>query len=158
MLLPFPVAGVMALVFGPMMLAFAVMSPLLMAGTVIGDRLTGKRRYAVEHAAYLRRLRDVETRVQAACREEADLLARTLPDPAATLVAATTPTAHVWERRRTDPDALTVSVGWCSAPATLRLVGHLRPALPNTLCCNGFRVRWPSPTTEWWASAASATP
>ena len=124
MLLPLPIAGVMALAFGPMMLAFAAMSPLLMAGTAIGDRLSGKRRYAAEQAAYLRRLGETEARVQAACRDEADLLARTLPDAAQTLVAATTPTAQVWQRRLTDPDALSVSVGWCSAPASFRVVSH----------------------------------
>lgn len=121
MLLPLPVAGVMALVFGPMMLAFAVMSPILLAGNVIGDRLTGRRRYAAEHAAYLRQRRDAEARLRAACHDEARQRARDLPDPAQTLAVATTPTAQLWERRRNDPDALTVSVGWWSTPASLKV-------------------------------------
>lgn len=123
MLLPVPVAGVMALLFGPMMLAFAVMSPLLMAGTVVGDRLTGRRRYAAEHAAYLRRLRRVEGTVAAARGEEERRLRSALPDPAQCLVTATTPTAQLWERRRADPDALTVSIGSCNTPASFMVVG-----------------------------------
>lgn len=124
MLLPLPIAGVMALLFGPMMLAFAVMSPVLMAGSVLGDRLSGRRRHAAEQAAYLRRLGHAEREVGAACREEAERLARTLPDPARTLVTATTPTAEVWERRLTDPDTLSVSIGWCDAPASFRVERH----------------------------------
>ncbi|WP_457252428.1 FtsK/SpoIIIE domain-containing protein [Pedococcus sp. P5_B7] len=131
MLLPFPIAGVMALLFGPMMLAFAVMSPVLIAGNVIGDRLTTKRRYAAEHAAYLRRHREAEERVQAACRAEADLLSRAFPDPAQTLVAATTPTVQVWQRRRTDPDALTASVGWCNQPASVRVLSGMGADTPE---------------------------
>ena len=131
MLLPLPIAGVMALVFGPMMLAFALMSPVLMAGNVIGDRLTTRRRYAAEHAAYLHRRREAEDQVQTACRDEADLLARALPDPAQVLVAATTPTVQVWERRSTDPDALTASVGWCSKPASVRVVSEIGADTPG---------------------------
>ena len=126
LLLPVPIAGVMALIFGPMMLAFALMGPVLMAGNVLGDRLVGKRRYAAEHAAYLRRLGEAEDRVRATCREEAEMLARDLPDPAQTLVAATTPTTQIWQRRRTDPDALTVSIGWCSRPASVRVLSDGR--------------------------------
>lgn len=118
--LPLPVAAVMALFFGPMMLAFAITGPLLWAGTVIGDRLSTGRRYAADHAAYLRRRGDAQERVAAACREEARARAASAPDPALTLVTATTPTARLWERR-TAGAALTASVGWWSEPASLRV-------------------------------------
>jgi S-DNA-T family DNA segregation ATPase FtsK/SpoIIIE len=122
MLFPLPVAAVMALAFGPTMLAVAVMSPLLMAGTVMGDRLTSKRRYSADHATYLRRLRRAEEGVAAACAEESHRLRLMLPDPAQTLLIATTPTARVWERPRTGVDALTASIGWSTKQAAVRVV------------------------------------
>ena len=133
MLLPVPFAAVMALFFGPMMLAFALMSPLLMAGTALGDRVGSKRTYAAELAAYEGHLAAAHERVVAACVEEARSLRRSLPDPAQTLAIATMPTARIWERRRGDADALTVSIGRCSTPAALRVVrppGDPRPEHP----------------------------
>ncbi|MEO6411888.1 MAG: FtsK/SpoIIIE domain-containing protein [Pedococcus sp.] len=122
MALPVPFAAVMAIFFGPMMLAFALMSPLLMAGTTLSDRVGNRRTYAAERAAYERHLASAHERVAAACAEEARSLRRALPDPAQTLTIATMPTARLWERRRADPDALTVSIGRCTTPAALRVI------------------------------------
>lgn len=122
MLLPVPFAAVMAIFFGPMMLAFAVMSPLLMAGTALSDRVGSRRTYAAEHAAYERHLVASHERLAAACAEEARSLRRALPDPSRTLLIATMPGSRLWERRRGDADALTVSIGQCTTPATLRVI------------------------------------
>ena len=48
--LPVPVAAVMAVFFGPMMLAFALMGPVLVVGTHLSDRVGSRRRYAEELA------------------------------------------------------------------------------------------------------------
>ncbi len=133
MVLPVPFAGVMALLFGPMMLAFALMSPVLMAGTALGDRMGSRRRYAAEHAAYLRHLAAAQERVDAACAEEVRALRSSLPDPQQILTIATMPTARLWERRPADPDPLTVGVGRCSMPAALRVIrppGDVAPEHP----------------------------
>ena len=122
MALPVPFAAVMAIFFGPTMLAFALMSPVLMAGSTLSDRVGSRRRYAVEHAAYLRHLASARERVVAACAQEVRTLRRSLPDPAETLAIATMPTARLWERRRADVDALTVSIGRCTTPAALRVI------------------------------------
>jgi S-DNA-T family DNA segregation ATPase FtsK/SpoIIIE len=122
MALPVPFAAVMAIFFGPMMLAFALMSPLLLAGTTLSDRVGSRRTYAAEQAGYERHLASAHERVAAACAEEARSRRRALPDPAQTLTIATMPTARLWERRRADPDALTVSVGRCTTPAALRVI------------------------------------
>ena len=140
MLLPVPFAAVMAIFFGPMMLAFAAMSPLIMAGTALSDRAGSKRRYAAEHAAYERHLAAAHERVAAGCAEEARSLRRALPDPSETLVIATVPDARLWERRRGDADALTVSIGQCAMPATMRVIrppgddGPEHPALERVPC------------------------
>jgi S-DNA-T family DNA segregation ATPase FtsK/SpoIIIE len=122
MLLPVPFAAVMAVFFGPMMLAFAVMSPLLMVGTALSERVGTGRTYAAEHAAYERHLAAARERVAAACAEEARSLRRALPDPSQTLAIATLPGARLWERRRGDADALTVGIGRCTTPASLRVI------------------------------------
>ena len=122
MALPVPLAAVMAIFFGPVMLAFALMSPLLMAGTTLSDRVGSRRTYAAEQAAYERHLAGAHERVVAACAEEVRSLRRSLPDPAQTLTIATMPTARLWERRRGDADALTVSIGSCTSPAALRVI------------------------------------
>jgi S-DNA-T family DNA segregation ATPase FtsK/SpoIIIE len=140
MALPVPFAGVMAIFFGPMMLAFALMSPLLMAGTALSDRVGSRRRYAAEHAAHRRHLGAAQERVAAACAEEARALRSSLPDPQQVLAIATMPTARLWERRRADPDRLTVGVGRCSTPATLRVIrppgddGPEHPVLEDVPC------------------------
>jgi S-DNA-T family DNA segregation ATPase FtsK/SpoIIIE len=122
MALPVPFSAVMAIFFGPTMLAFALMSPLLMAGTTLSDRVGSKRTYAAEHAAYERHLASAHERVVAACAEETRSLRRSLPDPSQILAIATIPTARLWERRRGDADALTVSIGRCTTPASLRVI------------------------------------
>lgn len=140
MLLPVPFAAVMAVFFGPMMLAFAVMSPLLMAGTALSDRLGSKRTYAAEHAAYERHLASAGQRVAAACAEESRSLRRALPDPSEILAIATLPGARLWERRRGDADALTVSIGQCTTAATVRVIrppgdqGAEHPAVQQVPC------------------------
>ena len=140
MLLPVPFAAVMAIFFGPMMLAFALMSPLLMAGTALSDRVGSRRTYAGERAAYEGHLAAAHERAAAACAEEARSLQRSLPDPSQTLAIATMPTARLWERRRGDADALTVSIGRCTTPATLRVIrppgdpGPEHPALERVPC------------------------
>ncbi|NYG07741.1 S-DNA-T family DNA segregation ATPase FtsK/SpoIIIE [Phycicoccus badiiscoriae] len=122
MLLPVPFAAALAVFFGPMMLAFAVMSPLVLAGTALGDRVGSKRRYAAEHAAYEGHLGAARERVAAACEEESRSLRRSLPDPCEILAITTLPSARLWERRRGDPDSLMVSIGRCTRPATVRVV------------------------------------
>lgn len=122
--LPVPVAAVMALVLGPMMLAFALMGPVLMVGTHLSDRIGTRRRYAAELGGYGRRLAEVEERVRAACAHEARERHHALPDPAAVLAIATDASARLWERRRGDDDVLAVAIGTCSTPAAVRLRRH----------------------------------
>ncbi|QGN56758.1 FtsK/SpoIIIE domain-containing protein [Nostocoides sp. HKS02] len=134
-LLPALGAVVMATLLGPTMLAFAVMGPLVVIGTVVTDRVGGRRRYAEQLAAYGRLHTAARASVEAACVAEGEARRAALPDPAAVLSTATGSAARLWERRRGDEDALTVSIGECTAPAHLRVVeAHPdRPSEPTLL-------------------------
>ncbi len=122
MVLPVPFAAVLAMFFGPTMLAFALMSPLLMGGTALGDRLGSRRRYAAQarehallHAAALHR-------VEEACALEARSLRRSIPDPAELLAIAAQPSARLWERGRSDEDFLALGIGQCSRESRIRVI------------------------------------
>ena len=145
MLLPIPIAAVMALFFGPMMLAFAVMSPLLMAGTTLSDRLGNKRTYAAELAAYERHLGAAHERVSAACAEEARALRRLAPRPcrdAGRRHPAYCPGLGATARRR---DALTRQHRAMHHAAAVRVIRPQETTGRNTLRWNGFRAPCPWP-------------
>ncbi|MFC8503529.1 FtsK/SpoIIIE domain-containing protein [Pedococcus sp. NPDC057267] len=122
MLLPIPFAAVLAAFFGPMMLAFAVMGPAVMAGTALTDRVGARRRYAEESTQHARRHSEATARVDRAAAQEAAELRRAHPDPATVLATACGPTARLWERRRHDRDTLCVSLGTCDRPSTTRII------------------------------------
>ncbi|HEY3534679.1 MAG TPA: FtsK/SpoIIIE domain-containing protein [Pedococcus sp.] len=140
MAVPIPVAGALAMFLGPTMLAFALMSPLLLAGAAIGDRLGSRREYAARLAEYARSHGAALARVEAACAAERRSRLHAQPDPAELLSIATGPTARLWERRRTDDDALVVSLGTCTAPAAVRVIrprdddGPEHPPLGDVPC------------------------
>ena len=134
-LLPVLGAAVMATVLGPTMLAFALMGPLLVIGTVVTDRLGGRRTYAEQLAGYGRLDLAARASVEAACVAEREARRAALPDPAAVLSTATASGSRLWERRRGDEDALTVSIGVCTASAHLTVVDANpdRPTEPTLL-------------------------
>ncbi len=122
-LAPLPLALLMAVFLGPVTLAFALMSPVLMAANLVGERLHGSRRHATQQAEYERALAEARARVEALCVAEEQARRRATPDPAEILAIATGPSARLWERRRNDPDALAVTVGTCTSPAGVHVVG-----------------------------------
>ncbi|HEY3534958.1 MAG TPA: FtsK/SpoIIIE domain-containing protein [Pedococcus sp.] len=140
MLVPVPVAAVLALFLGPSMLAFALMSPLLLAGTALGDRLGSRREYAARLREHARLLGAALGRVESACIQERRERRLLLPDPAELLDIASGPTARLWERRRDDADALVVSLGTCTTAARVRVVrprgddGAEHPPVPDVPC------------------------
>lgn len=131
-LLPLPVAGALALVFGPMMMAFAVMSPLMVLGSALTDRLGHRRRYAATLAEYRARSDAAAQRLAQSAAEETARLRRIHPDPAELLDIASTPSARLWERGRSDPDVLAVSVGTGTRPGSARVVRPEEDEGPTT--------------------------
>jgi S-DNA-T family DNA segregation ATPase FtsK/SpoIIIE len=101
----------------PEYLLFTVLSPLMMAGQWIADRV-GQRRAARTEAA------TCEAALAAARDTLADALAGELaerrtwsPDPAAVTETAVSATHRLWERRRHDPDFTVVRLGSGEVPA-----------------------------------------
>ncbi|MDU0312621.1 FtsK/SpoIIIE domain-containing protein [Phycicoccus sp. M110.8] len=146
MLLPIPFAAAMAAFFGPMMLAFAVMGPAVMAGTTLTDRFGARRRYAEESAQHARRLAEALARVDEVAGQEAAELRRAHPDPAAVLATACGPTAGIWERRRHDRDFLRISLGTCDRPSGTRVIRPQGDAGPDHVVLTGVPsvLAWPT--------------
>ena len=139
-LLPLPVAAVMAVFLGPTMLAFALMGPVVMLGTTLSDRWGTRRTYEAECRAHAARLRDAQDRLDDACATELRAARRADPDAAALLGLSSAPDERLWERSGADPDLLTVAVGRCTRPASLRAVrppgddGPEHPLLHDAPC------------------------
>ena len=109
--LPVPFAGLLAMFFGPQMLAFALLSPLMLIGNVLGDRWGGRREYARELAAYEIELAVRRDEFEALRLLEREQRWRALPDPATVLDIATGPGVRLWERRRGGSDVGRVRLG-----------------------------------------------
>ncbi|MBS1870097.1 MAG: FHA domain-containing protein [Actinobacteria bacterium] len=94
----------------PTMLAMALFSPLMMAGSAIGDRRSGRREHAEQRAGFEARVAELEHELAAArAREVADRRAAA-PDAAELAVRARRRLPELWERRPADADFLDVRV------------------------------------------------
>lgn len=113
--LPLPFAGLLALFFGPQMLAFALLAPLMLVGNVVGDRWGGRREHARDMAAHEVELAERLVEFDALRRLEREQRWRDLPDAATVLDIASGPGTRLWERRSGAPDLGRVRLG----------VGHL---------------------------------
>ncbi len=124
-LLPLGAAGVFAVLAGPMFLAFALLSPVMMAAQWLTDRARRQRSATAERERYEAALDDATAAIADSVRREGAWRAATHPDPAELLLIARTPTPRLWLRRPGDVDFLDVRVG----------TGQLRA---------GFTVRTPA--------------
>lgn len=95
----------------PTYLVFGLMSPLVLAGTALADRLGGRRRRRTDRQSWRARVVAAERRAQLALTEERARLRHVVGDPAALTRAARLPSARVWERTARCEDLLLVSVG-----------------------------------------------
>ncbi|WP_156971365.1 FtsK/SpoIIIE domain-containing protein [Knoellia sinensis] len=115
--LPLPFAGVLAAFFGPQMLAFALLSPLMLVGNVLGDRWGRRRDYARELAAHDDELAQRESEFATLRRLERDQRWADVPDPAAVLTTALGPGTRLWERRSNAADVGRVRLGVGELPS-----------------------------------------
>lgn len=103
--LPLPVAGLLALLWGPQVLAFAVLGPLILLGTAAQDRWSSRRRYAEA----LRRHNEAESKALHHAHELAEHELRVrhqrTPDPVTVLDRARGPALDLWSATARDPDA-----------------------------------------------------
>ncbi|HET7489459.1 MAG TPA: FtsK/SpoIIIE domain-containing protein, partial [Acidimicrobiales bacterium] len=111
LLAPIVLGAVMAVIFQPVMAAFALFGPVLTVGTWWEDR----RRVGRERRAAARQgassLASFAAGLAASAAAEAGRRAEVLPDPAECLRRAAAPSTRVWERRPGAPDLLHLRLG-----------------------------------------------
>jgi S-DNA-T family DNA segregation ATPase FtsK/SpoIIIE len=116
------VAGVLMawLMHAPQFLFFGLLSPVVALGTWGSERWWGRRDGHRSAAAHAAAVAEAESRLADAVRADRRAAQAAWPDLAALTTAARRCTARVWERRRTDPDALQIRIG--SGPGRSRVV------------------------------------
>ncbi|HSA52435.1 MAG TPA: FtsK/SpoIIIE domain-containing protein [Yinghuangia sp.] len=105
---------------------FILFTPIMAVGNWITSRRSGRRHheesmrvYRVRRAFSEREMRDVTV-------DERRLRNETFPDPAAVLLTAVGPGRKLWERRRRDPDHLTIRLGTVTRPSLKRIDDQAR--------------------------------
>lgn len=136
LLVPLPLAAVLALVLGPRMLLFALLSPLLMMGSVLGDRSTSRREHRDDLAAWRAETRRATERTTAAVALERAARHALSPDPLVVLAAARGENDRLWERRRGSAPFLHVRVGIGEVPSRVEVdegvaSARLTPPVPR---------------------------
>jgi S-DNA-T family DNA segregation ATPase FtsK/SpoIIIE len=114
----------------PEFLLFALLSPLMMVSTALGDRIHWRRSRRRDAATYRRRRAEADRQIADGLTTEAAVRRAAAPDPAAMMRQVTLPGSRLWERRRADPDLLQVRIGTTDLPSTLatREAAALAPA------------------------------
>ncbi len=127
----FPLAAVLApLVLGvvlavasghPLYLLLAIASPVMVVSNSLSERRAGAKDQRTALELYDADVAVVTADLAAALQSETERRRAEHPDPAAVSLTATLPTRRLWERRRTDPDALVLRVGTGNVPADVVL-------------------------------------
>ncbi|MGH8775803.1 MAG: FtsK/SpoIIIE domain-containing protein [Jiangellaceae bacterium] len=107
-------------------LLFVALSPLLMIANFSQGRRTQKKRYQQAMTEFEEKTRRIEEDAYEALIAEREARRRDMPDPAQVLLFAAGPRARLWERRRTDPDWLTVRIGAADVPSEVVLTDPSR--------------------------------
>lgn len=102
-------------------LGFALLSPVMVIGSYVTDRRSGRRSYRQRHAEYLQRKTALEVEARTALHAEETSRRVQCPDPAAILLTAAGPRSGLWQRRRDDPDYLVLRVGTGDLPSDVVL-------------------------------------
>jgi DNA segregation ATPase FtsK/SpoIIIE, S-DNA-T family len=120
---PLVLAVVMVVGFhqSPNYLAFALLSPVMVIGSYLTDRRSGRRSYRQRRAEYLQGKTALEAEARAALHAEEAARRVECPDPATVLLTAVGPRSRLWERRREDPDYLLVRLGTGDLPSQVVL-------------------------------------
>ena len=121
LVLPLAAAVVMAVVFSPMFLVFGLLSPLMLGGQWLSDRMNGARADRQERRDYEDRLSSAQDAIEGALDAELDGLRTARPDAATVGLIAGTPTERLWQRRPDDDDFLLVRLGTGTVPAAVRV-------------------------------------
>ncbi|MFI1380147.1 FtsK/SpoIIIE domain-containing protein [Embleya sp. NPDC020886] len=90
---------------------FVFFTPLMAIGNWVSGKRSGRRDHQEAKRVYRIRRSALETEMRRATVDERGLRNATFPDPAAVLLIATGPGLGLWQRRRRDPDHLTIRLG-----------------------------------------------
>lgn len=119
-LLPALAGGALALAMhSPQFLMFALLSPVIILATALGDRVHWRRSRRHDAISYRHREADARAATVSGLEREVFSRRRAAPDPAVLYTIATVPGAALWERRRSDADALSARIGLADLPSTL---------------------------------------
>ena len=140
MLVPLPIAVVLALVFGPHYLLFAALGPATMGASWLHDRRRHRRRWAEDLQTHAQARREVESELATALATERSWLERHLPDAVTILDLAQGRSEGLWSRPGHAPGFATVRLGLADQLATSVRVSRggesqpiRRPAPADTL-------------------------
>lgn len=134
---PVPLAAALTFFFGPRMLIFALLSPLMMLGSVLGDRSTSRREHRDDLASWREQTARAAARVDAAVSLERRARLAVAPDPATVLAAAEGRNPRLWERRPGAPAYLHVRLGLGQLESTVEVQDgtapeRIRPPVPHS--------------------------
>lgn len=120
---PLILSAVMAYFVGPIMLVFALVSPIMMIANRWEDKRTGRSDLASSMTTYAR---DVDAAVEAASRSYELLLAQRIqaqPDQQTVSSVVATLDPRLWERRAENQDFLRVRIGTSDQSSVMSVVG-----------------------------------
>ena len=122
---PLAIGVVLAVVLrSPLYLMFAIASPLMMIGNAVSDRRQTARENREAREKYERDLAAAQERIARSLAAETERRRNLHADPAAALLTAVLPGKRLWERRRSDPDALSLRLGTADLPAEVEVTGR----------------------------------
>jgi S-DNA-T family DNA segregation ATPase FtsK/SpoIIIE len=102
-------------------LLFTLMSPVMALSNTVSDRREAKKEGKSATKEYEEKLVRATDAIGVGLAAETEWRRRHNADAARTLLTATLPTRQLWERRRTDEDALVLRVGTCDLPSELTI-------------------------------------
>lgn len=100
-------------------LIFMFLSPVLIAANYVSGRRQARKDYEEKSSVYRQRRASLEEDVRQKVATERRLRAESAPDPAVAGLWAVGPGRRLWERRRGDPDHLSLRLGTAPQPSLL---------------------------------------
>ncbi|MYT73807.1 MULTISPECIES: FtsK/SpoIIIE domain-containing protein [unclassified Streptomyces] len=133
---PFPLLMMMMpLVMGLVMMSlfrsfyfviFIFFTPVMAVGNWVIGRRTGRRQQADALRVFRFRRAALEREMRRSTVDEREVRGETFPDPAGILLTAVGPGHRLWQRRRRDPDWLTLRLGTVTRPSLKRIHDQAR--------------------------------
>jgi S-DNA-T family DNA segregation ATPase FtsK/SpoIIIE len=122
MLAPLVLGIVMAIWQSPIYLLFSLGSPVMAVSNVLTDRRQSGRDNRRARATYASESAAAQSELQLVVAQETARRRDEYPDAAQTVLTALRQGRRLWERRRSDEDALSLRVGTADLPSRVQLV------------------------------------